>query len=148
MKNSSAALIKLPVSSTPAVSYGECIASCGSPISTVFIGTCVFEIFPRVDPPGTSERFTKVWYFTPARSQRSLNFAADTASVQYFWLALYLMTIPPFGSGPVHRICLFYVIWMQCMGIIRRDHKTACQRHQIFFIRSAKAIVDPSKRIF
>ena len=45
------------------------------------------------------ERFTKVWYFTPARSQRSLNFAADTASVQYFWLALYLMTIPPFGSG-------------------------------------------------
>ena len=60
LKNSLAALTKYSVSLTPAVSYGECMESCGRPISTVFIGTCVLEIFPSVEPPGMSERLTNV----------------------------------------------------------------------------------------
>ena len=35
------------------------------------------EIFPSVDPPAISERFTKVWYGTFALSQISLKIAAD-----------------------------------------------------------------------
>ena len=65
-------------------------------MSTVFRDTWALLILPRVDPPGMSERLAKVWKGTPALWHRALNMAADTASVVYFWLALYLITIPWF----------------------------------------------------
>ena len=42
---------------SPAVSYAECIASCGNPMSTVLRETWVFAMFPRVEPPAISARF-------------------------------------------------------------------------------------------
>ena len=56
-------------------------------------------MLPRVEPPRMSERFKNTWYGTSAFSQMVLNTAAETASVQYFWFALYLMTIPWFKYG-------------------------------------------------
>ena len=49
-----------PTSFAPAVSYAECIANCGNPMSTAFILTTVFERFPRVEPPAISLLFAKV----------------------------------------------------------------------------------------
>ena len=52
--------------------------------------------FPRVDPPGMSDRLEKCCTGTSAFSQISENTASDTASVVYFWLALCLITTPRF----------------------------------------------------
>ena len=68
-KNSVIAFIRYPVSSAPAVSYDECMESWGMPISTVLSGTFVFEMLPRVEPPGMSARFAKCWTGTPAFAQ-------------------------------------------------------------------------------
>ena len=46
-----------------------------------------------------TERLAKVWQGTPAFLQIARKIAADTASVVYFWLALYLITIPSFMAG-------------------------------------------------
>ena len=70
------------------------MASWGRPISMVFSGTWVLEMFPSVEPPAISERLAKVCTGTPASRQRSRNMAVEMPSVQYFWLALYLITMP------------------------------------------------------
>ena len=92
-------MTKSSVSFTPAVSNAECIASWGRPISTVSSGTLVLEMLPRVEPPAMSLRLAKVCHFRPRLFTIDLNRAADTASVVYFWLALYFITTPPFITG-------------------------------------------------
>lgn len=85
-KNTLNASMAYPVSFTPAVSTAECMASWGSPMSTLDTDTCAVEMFPSVLPPGMSERFAYAWQGTPALSQMRFITAADTASVAYFWL--------------------------------------------------------------
>ena len=67
-------------------------------MSTVFKETWALEIFPNVEPPAMSERLVKVCTGTCTFLHNALKTAADTASVVYFWFALYLITIPSFNK--------------------------------------------------
>lgn len=55
-QNSFSARTAYSVSIMPAVSTAECMASWGSPMSTLDTDTWAVEILPRVDPPAISER--------------------------------------------------------------------------------------------
>ena len=68
-------------------------------MSTVFKETWALEIFPNVEPPAMSERLVKVCTGTCTFLHNALKTAADTASVVYFWFALYLITIPSLIAG-------------------------------------------------
>ena len=57
------------------------------------------EMLPSVEPPSTSDRLMNTCKGTSALAQMTLNSPAETASVVYFWFALYLMTTPPFITG-------------------------------------------------
>ena len=56
LKNTRNASTAYFVSFTPAVSTAECMASWGSPMSTVETDTWAVEMLPRVLPPAMSER--------------------------------------------------------------------------------------------
>ena len=71
-------------------------------MSTVFKETWALEIFPNVEPPAMSERLVKVCTGTCTFLHNALKTAADTASVVYFWFALYLITIPSLIAGLLH----------------------------------------------
>ena len=75
------------------------MASWGRPMSTVGMDRWALLMLPKVEPPGRSARLLYRCTGTPAARQASRNTAPDTASVVYFWLALYLRTTPPFSTG-------------------------------------------------
>jgi len=68
------------------------------PMSTLIMEAWVFAMFPRVEPPGMSERLAKRCTGTPARWQIDSNAACETPSLVYFWAALNLTTTPPFSA--------------------------------------------------